>query len=323
VCVGTFIIPLHLTFLPSSFYLSLFTSNYARGDREVGNHYELVNFDAAAYDSNPASAHVLGRIGTWTVEDGYSACELGGSDYCISVQYNTADNLPALDTPPRIVINMEAPLRVFLLALAALCFVVTSVFSYFVLRFWSSKVIRAAQPLQLCFILLGAYFGVGRVVAGAVLLTDVVCDLQDWLGHLSFGLVFGSLLLKTWRVNKIVNTKTLKRVTISQKSLNIMMGVFLSVFGSYLAVMQGIGGQHHLYISTTVSNQETAYSHCGLRITHMATALYVAEAVMLVYGVRLCWATKDVPDVVNESKYIAAGELSTCASYILRASNYT
>jgi len=35
------------------------------------------------------------------------------------------------------------------------------------------------------------------------------------------------------------------------------------------------------------------------------TTLYVVEAVLLLVGAWLCWMTKDVPDAVNESKFIA------------------
>jgi hypothetical protein len=44
-------------------------------------------------------------------------------------------------------------------------------------------------------------------------------------------------------------------------------------------------------------------------VSQFQTALFVVEAVALLYGARLCWATKDVPDAINESKMIASGLL--------------
>jgi len=45
-----------------------------------------------------------------------------------------------------------------------------------------------------------------RVIIATVDITDATCIVGKWLGHLSFGLFFGAVILKTWRVNMVVSS---------------------------------------------------------------------------------------------------------------------
>jgi hypothetical protein len=70
-----------------------------------------------------------------------------------------------------------------------------------------------------------------------------------------------------------------------------------------------VGKPHKSAIVTNVSNRTTFYLKCSYDFDQFHIALFAAEAVALLAGSRLCWAVKDVPDAVNESKFIAIGEL--------------
>jgi hypothetical protein len=57
-----------------------------------------------------------------------------------------------------------------------------------------------------------------------------------------------------------------------------------------------------------VSNQETIEESCSMQNAQYQTALFAAEFVLLIVAFWVCWETRNVPDVVNESKLISTGE---------------
>jgi len=115
------------------------------------------------------------------------------------------------------------------------------------------------------------------------------------------------MFVKTWRVDKIVNNKSLKRVRITtQDVFNIMCSVILA-FCIYLALLTGVGVPHVGERTIEQSNHATQLMQCSFNYSEFHSALFAIEAAILMFGARLCFAVKDVPDAVNESKYIAAG----------------
>jgi hypothetical protein len=84
------------------------------------------------------------------------------------------------------------------------------------------------------------------------------------------------------------------------------MSAVIIFFVIYLAIMTGVGKIHKSVRIEDVSNHRDLYESCGFKHPEFHTALFALEAVIMIYGVKLCWATKDVPDAVNESKVIAS-----------------
>lgn len=132
------------------------------------------------------------------------------------------------------------------------------------------------------------------------------------LGHLGFGLLFGGLFLKMWRVDKIVNTTSLKRVKITNNDIS-RIGVITSILlAAYLGVISGASGIYSSVVMSTVANQDTLMYTCSEETPGLQMALFVIEFIFIVWGIRLCNATKNAPSVVNESQYIALSTLIIC-----------
>ncbi len=112
-------------------------------------------------------------------------------------------------------------------------------------------------------------------------------------------------------MNKLINNRTLKRVKITSNLVAIMMAVVTVLACGIMGLMTGLGHPFVRRMVSTVSNQSTIHEICALdhRFVHIQTVVFVLEALAMLLGVRLCWAVKDVPDVVNESKPIAGGEI--------------
>jgi hypothetical protein len=108
-----------------------------------------------------------------------------------------------------------------------------------------------------------------------------------------------------WRVDKIINGKSLKRVKITNRDVALMGGGVVVAVSVYLAIMSGVAGQHIKLIILTNKNVDTYEYECEENLPEMEDALFGLEAFFLLLGLRLCNATKDAPSVVNESKPIA------------------
>lgn len=274
---------------------------YARGDREVGHHYRIMNFNEDAYLTNPNESFV--QVMLWSVEDGVQMCD--EMTVCSSVIYNTIDNLPAKDTPSDFIVVQNTAERAVLFFFAAAVFVGVGFTGFVIISHRNAKLVKASQPSMLYFILIGQVLAGIRIVIAALPITDGSCIAGLWFGHLAFALVFGTFLVKTWRVHKIVNNKSLRRIKITTTQVNLMVlaGVFFLVL--YLIILTVVGNPHKSAHSSTVSNQTTREIRCTLSISVVHTILFAIEAVILLAGARICWAVKDVPDAINESKYIA------------------
>ena len=59
-----------------------------------------------------------------------------------------------------------------------------------------------------------------------------------------------------------------------------------------------------------ISGQVTTVLSCTNQYPALDTLLYVIEGMFLGGSAMLCYATKDVPDAINESKVIAFGKSS-------------
>lgn len=62
-------------------------------------------------------------------------------------------------------------------------------------------------------------------------------------------------------------------------------------------------------MTTVTSNQSSSYLQCDFKYSAIHTTLFAIEGLVMVYGIKLCYAVKDLPDAVNESKFIAMGNV--------------
>lgn len=103
----------------------------------------------------------------------------------------------------------------------------------------------------------------------------------------------------------MVNNTGFKRVKFSALDTVLMMAAIVGPLLLYLAILTGVGEPHMAALTSTVSNQDTQLLVCTAKYLQFNTTLYVIEGLFLLISGRLCWAIKDVPDSINESKYIA------------------
>jgi len=78
---------------------------------------------------------------------------------------------------------------------------------------------------------------------------------------------------------------------------------------SYLAVVATFGKPHAQNYSTEEKLQVVHDFICKDEVEGYQYALYCVEGIMLTLGLYLSYTTRDAPDIINESSYIALGKL--------------
>jgi gamma-aminobutyric acid type B receptor len=306
-------------------------NGYAEGDREEGHTYLVYNFNDKLYDLFlecgtqefiPDRSRRLHNMSgnktqypedgwslafTWTVENGIELCDPEIDGNCKPVVYNTFDGKPALDRKVPIHVALDAGIKGFLIALGVITLLLAIASALLIVVYRASKFIMSAQPPMLAFMVFGSLLCGIRIILDGVAQSDGVCGAKFWLGHICFSLIFGGIFLKTYRLHKIVNNKTLKRVVFTNTKITLYMLAGLGVQLVYLAITTGVAEPRLVMSTSHVSNQEIYTQNCGFKaggFAHMNTALYALEALFLIWGMNVTWAVRDVPDAVNETAYI-------------------
>lgn len=288
---------------------------YAMGGREVGHTYLMYNFNEDVYDASNRTDGIA-LVATWSLESGgVTMCsediDLVRGGNCVSgFSYRTVDNSPCSDMPPDIYVELSVHVRRAMTAMGSIVVTMVAIFFILIFRYRRSRLIKASQPSMIYIIHLGCLFGGMRTIVGGMLVNDASCTAAFWTGHLAFGLTFSSLLVKTWRVHRVVNNKSLKRVKITGNTITGITCTVIFCLCCYLLITTVVGKPHLSYLSSEFSNQITRNAICSFTYPEFSTALYAVEALSLVYGARLCYVTKNAPDAINEAYFIASGKLS-------------
>ena len=208
------------------------STRFAEGDRRTGVRYGILNFNPAAYNSDPSGGSGFVSVGYWTAET--------GNKFTSAVTYSTADNSPPSDLPNPIILQMSPLFKVVLKALGIFLFLFVVLIGLIMVAYRKSRLLKATQIKMQYMIIIGGLFGAARVVSGFLPVTARNCSMNVWFGHLSFWFIFGPMLLKTYRVHKIVNNKTMKKVKIPE---NHILFIFMSIIFCvivHLAFLQGL-----------------------------------------------------------------------------------
>jgi hypothetical protein len=123
---------------------------------------------------------------------------------------------------------------------------------------------------------LGGAFGLIKVMLSAGETTQASCITQLWFSHYSFRLIFRTLLLKLWRIDKVVNASSFKRIIVSENQvlqyllLDIALVTILLLIPITAISYNSVGMVG--YVSTTINNQTTLYVECQVR--HILSLLF-------------------------------------------------
>ena len=267
--------------------------------------YDILQFNSDAYKARNDGGFV--KVGHWAINgisDFYQLCDgmspsLGPQEACpFSVVYNTPDNSRPADRPPPIVVQVDhsSALFAFGAALAAVLLLVAGL----IYAYQKESLLKSAQPTIMLLITLGELIGAVRVIITGLDLSTAVCVAQEVLGHLAFWLVFTPFILRTWRVNRVMNTTTLSRVKVTLLDILRYVAYIYAAMVVYLAVSVGIDQPTAGYFDETVDNQLYRYTTCNHSLVYLSYPLLGLEAAALSYCLWLAYTAKDLPPAFND-----------------------
>ena len=155
-------------------------SHYGVGDRTAGVRFIVYNF-------NPGGGSIyqysLNRVGTWTTETGFQLC---GSDPtlqssvtggCHDITYGTYGNARPEDRPSIVTPVMSLSIKATLFVLAAINFCLVMFFMAVLVKFRTTRLLKASQPSMTWIILTANLFSVCRIVLSAI---DISCKRAEF-----------------------------------------------------------------------------------------------------------------------------------------------
>ena len=208
------------------------STRYGEGDRRTGITYTILNFSPEVYRMDPSGISGFVTVGGWTIEE--------GNVFTADVTYNTIDNSKPSDLPPAIILTMLPLQATILKCFGTILLLIASIFGLTLFYARSTKLVKSIHYKMQCIMIFGALCGAARVFFGTTKVTDVNCSACMWLSHLAFWMMFAPMMLKTWRVYRIVNNKTLKYVTVTESSILRIFGIILLFIVAYLSILQSL-----------------------------------------------------------------------------------
>eukprot|EP01125_Pyxidicula_operculata_P003581 TRINITY_DN1467_c0_g2_i9.p1 TRINITY_DN1467_c0_g2~~TRINITY_DN1467_c0_g2_i9.p1 ORF type:complete len:613 (-),score=82.13 TRINITY_DN1467_c0_g2_i9:985-2823(-) len=188
-----------------------------------------------------------------------------------------------------------------------LMFIVVGIFiTTLVLHHQKEPLILASSPIFLYIILVAAMLGYVDVFLWFGEPTLVQCYASQLLFGISFTTLFGSLFAKTYRVWKIFKAAdNFRIVRLHNKDIlpqvaacvGIEISIFIIWFASSSVSIEVVRSPAALWDATI-----TCYYERNDIFTYIFTLYYI---ILVGYGSFLSWNVRKVPNLLNESKYIA------------------
>ena len=174
-----------------------------RTTRVTGINYKIMNFQLKLQLNH---SNQFSTIGLWNSMNKMQT----NCNECISPVYNTDSNELPNQSKQSIYIILPKIYSISLLIIAIIVLLMTIFLIIFFILKQKHKLIKASQPIMIGIILIGQLFSAIKILIVALFpITDMTCNLGLWFAHLAFVLVFGSLFVKTYRVDCIVNAGNL------------------------------------------------------------------------------------------------------------------
>lgn len=238
------------------------------------------------------------KVGTWS--NGTIALQSG-------LYYFTGGLTSPPQTPPIIIpVNMSIRLG-FVIFVAACSLLTISLLIYMYLHI-QFRIIQASSPTFLCLVVVGANFSYIGTFIAIVTPTVFTCSAYQWFKYLGFAIVFGSLLIKTYRIEIIFNSKGRKVSAIKDIYLLIRLLAYIAFWILLLAIYVGVSDLRPTVYRLKEVNTDTFFIQ--FRISQTCDYGYFNYGLMglvlltLLYGCVLTYLVRDTPSAFNESKWI-------------------
>ncbi|XP_069115075.1 probable G-protein coupled receptor CG31760 [Argopecten irradians] len=190
---------------------------------------------------------------------------------------------------------LRLPVLIFTIVTMILIMVVACI----TFNFRFEMAIKTGSPIFLLIMCTGSILMCLKMFVTFFHATTLLCILEQWLFHNGFVLMYGALLLKTWRISVIFRVGQLKRVYLPDKVLLQRMIPLLGVTVAYLTAWTASEWPR---VDTGITVGKLKFKVCVEG--WWSYGMQGAEAIMLLVGVYLCFTVRKAPAHFNESKHI-------------------
>ncbi|XP_020708856.2 probable G-protein coupled receptor 158 [Athalia rosae] len=170
----------------------------------------------------------------------------------------------------------------------------------FTWKYGRVKVVRAASPVLLRVIALGAFFIYCTTIVMYPRPNVYTCTVRVWLREIGFSLTYGALMLKTWRISVIFRVRSARVVKITDMNLLKRLGIIVGILSVFLMIRTLVAPP--VVIVGRTADDLKAYLCKTDWWDHTFTTL---EVLFLVWGIRLCIVVRKAPSEFNESRFIS------------------
>ncbi|OWA52294.1 putative G-protein coupled receptor [Hypsibius exemplaris] len=191
-------------------------------------------------------------------------------------------------------------LRIAILVAATIVMACLPVLFYFTFRYAEVKVIKAASPVLLRMLLLGALLLYGPILVLFPVPTVVTCTTRIWLRGIGFSVSYGALLLKTWRISVVFRVRSAQRVKITDNDLVKRLCLIVAMFASFLTIRTVVSPPE---VKVGVTDESLKAYLCTMDYWDYSQA--GGELLLLLWGIKLCFVVRKAPSEFNESKFIS------------------
>ncbi|XP_072297198.1 metabotropic glycine receptor-like [Eucyclogobius newberryi] len=210
------------------------------------------------------------------------------------------------DTP--CVVQEDGALRLSVATLQGLCMLLDLACMVALYHLRRNKSIRTSGLILLEAILFGALLLHFPVMILYFNPSVFRCILLRWVRLLGFAIMYGTIVLKLYRVLKVFLSRTAQRTPYmtSWRVLRLLLVILLVVLWFLVAWTSAVCQKpdlNQVLISAGLTADRLQYSMCLLDRWDYMTA--VAEFLFLLWGVYLCYAVRTVPSAFHEPRYIA------------------
>uniref|UniRef100_A0A7S2RGD5 G-protein coupled receptors family 3 profile domain-containing protein n=1 Tax=Mucochytrium quahogii TaxID=96639 RepID=A0A7S2RGD5_9STRA len=247
-------------------------------------------------------------------------------------QWVVSDDFPKV--PPSVSFTenfnyISSSLKITSLVLASLLVLGTIFLMVWTWRKRRTRIIARAQWTLLEVFLLGIalaslstlFIGVkdARSVSHGV--KSFSCMAFYWCWPIGMSLTFGALVMKLWRIWRIFDNKSMKRIRITNKDLYKMLAAIVSVDLIILIVWSIVAPLKYerVVISRDAfGNPISSYGTCqGKNAVVYEALIVIYQGILFLTGVIICFKVRKADGEYQESKYIMISIVSQCQLYIL------
>ena len=126
-------------------------------------------------------------------------------DLCAAPVYSSGSSVPVKDSPPPIMLEIKVEFSNTLFVLGSVCIAIFLFSLVAIVTNPSSKAIKNSQPFAMIMICFGCIVGSIDVILFGLRPDKHICSAQLWFGTVSQIVIFSSVYVKMWRIDRLVN----------------------------------------------------------------------------------------------------------------------